>query len=79
MSWVEILAAWWVAAALVAALVGRFLQQCRVLGEMGAEEVCAQAECDRAATHERFEGATTDGIPIVAPACHHHAGDGWPR
>lgn len=79
MSLIVILAAWGVLAVLLGPIVGRFLARCALLAEMRAEEVCAQAECDRAATHERFEGATTDGIPIVALACHHHAGDGRPR
>lgn len=41
---------------------------------------CTQDECDLYATHERFEGATTDGIPIIDLVCHRHAGtDGRPR
>lgn len=79
MNAVVILAAWCMVATPVALLAGRFLQRCRLLAQMRAEEICAQAECDRAATHELFEGATTDGIPIVALTCHVHASDGRPR
>lgn len=79
MSWVAVLAAWCMVATPVALLAGRFLRRCQLLAQMRAEEICAQAECDRAATHDQFTGATTDGIPIVSPACHVHGGGGWPR
>jgi hypothetical protein len=72
-------AVWFVVAALAGLLIGRFLRRCQLLAEMRAEEVCTEDGCDRAATHERFEGITDDGTPIMFLTCHRHAQGGRPR
>jgi hypothetical protein len=76
--WVAAALLWCEVAVLAAVVIGRFIERASLLAEMRAEEKCADG-CGRAATHERFEAATTDGIPIVALTCHQHAGDGRPR
>lgn len=68
--------AWAVLAVLVGLFVGKKLTPVRVYDP---DEFCVEDECRLYATHERLDGATTDGIPIVGLVCHRHAGDGRPR
>lgn len=76
---ITILLVWCVVSVPVALVAGRFIYRARLLAEMRAEQLCTQ-DCGRSATHERFEGATTDGIPIVDLVCRLHAGtEGRPR
>jgi hypothetical protein len=76
-AWVLIGAAWLPVATVVGVRLAQFLGRVRLIAEMDAEQRCAEG-CGRVATHERFEAATTDGIPIVELTCHQHAGDGRP-
>jgi hypothetical protein len=62
----SVLVAWLVAALVVGSIIGRILRNA------GIEEVCIEPGCQRPATHERFEDATSDGTPIVELACRRH-------
>jgi hypothetical protein len=68
--------AWVVIAVLVGLVAGKMMRPVYVIDP---DEFCVEDECRLYATHERLDGATTDGIPIVDLVCHRHAGDGSPR
>lgn len=77
--WAGVIVLWCVISVPVAVLAARHLKRLALLAEMRAEQICVEEGCEYAATHERFEGATTDGIPIVSLTCPGHARDGRPR